>query len=160
MNRKNLSIVVVAAVAIIIVAALILTGAGQTGPLSGDVGIPTAGPTPPTPIRTFLSLSFDPENCQCDAGDCTGFLTGTLLDIKGEPVAEKDLVLYCEGFSPGEWMPCFSVTPTQADGSFSAELPLRAGDMLDMKVVFPGDADHYPAEMIQRDVWCLPPNYV
>lgn len=158
MNRKNLSIVVVAAVAIIIVAALYLTGAGQSGPLSGDVGIPTAGPTPPTPTRTFLTLSYDPEDCQYFAGEyCEGKLTGTLLDSKGEPLVGKGLELYVaadSGLRAGVWDRCYSVTPTQADGSFSATLGFMAGDMMDVKVVFQGDTDNLPTEAILQDVWC------
>ena len=157
MNQKNLAIVIVAAVAIIIVTVLILTGAGQTGPLSGEVGIPTAGPTPPTPTRTFLSLSYDPEDCQYFSGEqCEGILTGTLLDSKGEPLVGKGLVLYCasEEVRAGEWVLCYSVTPTQADGSFSATLGFMAGDMMDVKVVFQGDAYYYPTEAVLQNVWC------
>ena len=157
MNRKNLSIVIVAAVAIIIVAVLILTGAGQTGPLSGEVGIPTAGPTPPTPIRTILTLSYDPEDCQYWGENCEGTLTGTLLDVNGEPVVGKGLVLYCaadSGLRAGVWDLCYSVTPTQADGSFSATLGFMAGDTMDVKVVFEGDANYYPTEAVLQNVWC------
>ena len=148
MNKKALYLAIVTVVAVGIVVGLWLTGAGLTGPLSGDV----------LPHETHLTLSFDPENCQYFAGEnCEGKLTGTLLDYKGDPLVGKGLVLYCAsdaGVRAGEWILCYSVTPTQADGSFSATLGFMAGDMMDVKVVFQGDADNLPTEAVLQNVWC------
>jgi hypothetical protein len=94
MNRKNLYIVVVAVAAIAIVIGLWLSGAGQTGPLSGDVAIPTAGPTPPTPVRTILTLEVTVLQEKEDGMMERAIqFSGSLVDSSRAPVPGKTVTI-------------------------------------------------------------------
>ncbi len=94
MNQKNLYLTIVVVAAIAIVIGLWLSGAGQTGPLSGDVGIPTAGPTPPTPVRTFLTLGvtviLEKEDGMMERAIQ---FSGTLTDSSGAPVPGRTVTI-------------------------------------------------------------------
>ena len=94
MNQKNLSIAIVVVAAFVIVIGLWLSGAGQTGPLSGDVAIPTAGPTPPKPVRTILTLEV---TCN-KGGDDTCSLSPTWeIELVGERGIAQDPEMFTAG---------------------------------------------------------------
>ena len=84
MNQKNLSIMIVAVVAIIIVAALILTGAGQSGPLAGRIGS--------TPTELTLSVTVLQEKEDGMMERAIQF-SGTLADSSGAPVQGRTVTI-------------------------------------------------------------------
>ena len=94
MNQKNLYITIVVVAALVIVVGLWLSGAGQTGSLSGDVAIPTAGPTPPTPVRTFLTLQVTVIQEKEDGMMERAIqFSGTLTDSSGAPVPGQTVTI-------------------------------------------------------------------
>ncbi|MBT8506969.1 hypothetical protein AZH53_00810 [Methanomicrobiaceae archaeon CYW5] len=94
MNQKNLSIAIVVVAAFVIVIGLWLSGAGQTGSLSGDVAIPTAGPTPPTPVRTFVTLGVTVLQEKEDGMMERAIqFSGTLTDSSGAPVPGRTVTI-------------------------------------------------------------------
>jgi hypothetical protein len=84
MNRKYLSIAIVAVVAIIIVAALIFTGAGQSGPLSGRIGS--------TPTELTLSVTVLQEKEDGMMERAIQF-SGTLTSFDGTPVPGRTVTI-------------------------------------------------------------------
>ncbi|MDT8357573.1 MAG: carboxypeptidase-like regulatory domain-containing protein [Methanomicrobiaceae archaeon] len=94
MNRKNLYGMIVVVAAFVIVIGLWLSGAGQTGSLSGDVAIPTAGPTPPTPVRTFLTLGVTVLQEKEDGMMERAIqFSGTLTSFDGAPVPGQTVTI-------------------------------------------------------------------
>ena len=94
MNQKNLYVAIVVVAAFVIVIGLWLSGAGQTGSLSGDVAIPTAGPTPPTPVRTFLTLQVTVIQEKEDGMMERAIqFSGTLTDSSGAPVPGQTVTI-------------------------------------------------------------------
>ena len=94
MNQKVLYIAVVAVVAVCIIIGLWITGAGQTESLSGEVAIPTAGPTPPTSTRTILTLGVTVIQEKEDGMMERAIqFSGTLADSSGAPVQGQTVTI-------------------------------------------------------------------
>lgn len=92
MNRKNLYILIVAVVAIGIVVGLWLTGAGQSGPLSGEV-------VTKAPKLTTLTLGVTVLG-EGALGDRLIQFSGTLTDSGGAPVQGRTVSIMRDPNSP------------------------------------------------------------
>ncbi|MDT8357572.1 MAG: Ig-like domain-containing protein [Methanomicrobiaceae archaeon] len=150
MKRKNLYIMIVAAVAIVIMAVLILTGAGQSGPLTGEMAIPTAGPTPPErPLPSTLTMSAS-DYCSKTFNNAFEYtLDGQLLREggSGAPGAGRTIELYqWANYGQGYDWSKVATTTTEEDGSFSFTRSTFAGDTYQYQARFPGD-EYYAASV-------------
>jgi len=107
MNQKTLSIAIVVVAALVIVMGLWLSGAGQTGPLSGDVSY-------------YCCSEFPELKAYCYIGVIPTDIWGTLKTSSGAPLPNQVLEVWYYEKSSETWRYWFSTT-TGADGSFKAE---------------------------------------
>ena len=147
MNQKILSITIIAVVAIVVLIGLWLSGAGQTGPLSGDVG-----PTP-TPTENLLPSTLTmaaSEYCSKTFNNAFEYtLEGQLLGEEGSSVqgAGRTIELYQWGnYGQGFVWSKVATTTTEEEGSFSFTRSSFAGDTSRYQARFPGD-EYYAASV-------------
>lgn len=103
MNQKNLSIAIIVVAAIVIVIGLWLSGAGQSGPLSGDVNYNYC-------VDTQLKAD-------CYLGMVRTEIWGTLKTSSGTPLQSQRLTVWWYEESSDTWWYWFDMT-TGADGTF------------------------------------------
>ena len=84
MNRKNLYLAIVAVVAIGIVIGLWLTGAGQSGPLSGTIA------STPTTLTLSVTVLQEKEDGMMERAIQ---FSGTLADSSGAPVPGRTVTI-------------------------------------------------------------------
>jgi hypothetical protein len=104
MNQKSLVITIVAVVAIVVVIGLWLSGALQTGSLSGDIALKT----------TTLTLNVWVINPEGALGDRLIGFSGTLRDSSGNPLPGRTVAIRTGSVT-------VETVTTGTDGSYSAQ---------------------------------------
>jgi hypothetical protein len=116
MNQKMLYVAIVAVVAIVVVIGVLVSGAGQSGPLAGEIAQPA--PTTPRPTISPTTLTLGVTVLQeKEDGMCCRILqfSGTLTDANGNGVPGKTVTVMINGNPP------YSVktATTDANGAYS-----------------------------------------
>jgi hypothetical protein len=127
MNQKMLYVAIIAAVAVVIVIGVWLTGAGQTGPLSGFI----------TPVTTLTFTATEAVGCEEGIYGRWIQFSGTLKDANNNPVTNRDVVIYN---AAGPYV--VTSLKTDPNGAFSEMKGVNECCPVSFYAVFAGDSQY------------------
>jgi hypothetical protein len=137
MNQKTLYIAIVAVVAVVIVIGVWATGAGQSGPLAGDIA-----------YKTTLTLTAE-DDAVCEDGIAyRQILFSGILKADGTPIPVRPVTIY-----NAEGPTAITTLNTDVNGTFSTSVNVLTFGPTDYYATFTGNSQY---ESCQSNIASVP----